>query len=234
MQAKAQGIPWEAKKKICTWFGRYLIVVEGSDANSRHKLSVFDIKDQYIAFQNNFTDVTHVIQAWDKIVIISKDGSVRDYSTTSLNFLKYFCLTEKELQERLDTLNKRHMYAIAINIASDAKWPIERIADIYRSYGDHLYKFVFMVALLIFDSKGDYDAAMKVYIQTIGIKSIESSSIIKKFLENQHNGNLTFYLESLHEQSHATAHHTTLLFNCYIKSKGNCWIGALLNIFRFR
>jgi hypothetical protein len=62
--------------------------------------------------------------------------------------------------------------------------------------------------------------AMKVYTKTIGIKSIESSSIIKKFLENQHNVNLTFYLESLHEQGHATGHHTTLLFNCYIKAKG--------------
>lgn len=53
---------------------------------------------------------------------------------------QYFSLTEKSLGERLDTLNKRHMYSVSINIATDSNWPAEKIADIYRSYGDHLYK----------------------------------------------------------------------------------------------
>jgi hypothetical protein len=85
-QSKVQGIPWEAEKKLCSWFGRYLIVVEGSETNPRNKLTIFDIKDQYIAFQNNFTDVTHVVQAWDKLVVISKDGSVCTIVVLAFNF----------------------------------------------------------------------------------------------------------------------------------------------------
>ena len=85
---------------------------------------------------------------------------------------------------------------------------------------EQLYRVYYQIFMSMF-SKGDYDGAMKIYIKTIGVKTIESSSIIKKFLENQHNNNLRLYLEALHEQGHATSNHTTLLFNCYIKSKGN-------------
>jgi len=193
-QAKVSGVPWETEKRFGTSFHRYLLVVEGTEGNSRNTVWIFDMRDQYVAYNNQYRDITFVLSVWDKILIIQKDGS-------------FFTLTEKGLQERLDFLNQNNLYPVAINLANDANLPHDAIAIIYQSYGDRLFE------------KGDYDQAMKVYIKTIGVKTIESSSIIKKFLENQHNTNLTIYLQALHEQGFANSHHTTLLFNCYIKAK---------------
>jgi hypothetical protein len=69
---------------------------------------------------------------------------------------------------------------------------------------------------------------MKQYLNTIGSASVEPSSIIQKYLESQHNQNLTLYLEMLHERNCANANHTTLLFNCFTKTKDFEKISAFL------
>jgi hypothetical protein len=94
-------------------------------------------------------------------------------------------------------------------------------------------------------SKGDYDGAVQQYVKTIGL--LEPSYVIRKvrpsasprlyaqsmlitalpphiqFLDAQRIGNLTTYLQALHESADAptlvTADHTTLLLNCYTKLK---------------
>ena len=67
------------------------------------------------------------------------------------------------------------------------------------------------------DRKNDFDGAMQQYLSTVG--TLEPSYVIRKFLDAQRLPNLTSYLQALHEKEIATADHTTLLLNCYTKSR---------------
>lgn len=109
----------------------------------------------------------------------------------------------------MEMLYKRNLYNIAISLARAQNLGSREIADIFKEYGDHLY------------SKGDYDRAIIQYIETIkdGKTFIEPSYIIRKFLDSQRIDNLTKYLEALHANKCANKDHTTLLLNCFTKSK---------------
>ena len=126
-----------------------------------------------------------------------------------------FCLRERNSSERLDLLFKKGLYNIAISIAAADKGDV---AEVQRRYGDHLYQ------------KKDYDGAMSHYCMTIG--SLEPSYVIRKYLDSQRIQSLTSYLELLHEKGLASADHTTLLLNCYTKSKDVKKLDAFLSIDR--
>jgi hypothetical protein len=88
-------------------------------------------------------------------------------------------------------------------------------------YGDYLY------------GKGDFDNAIKQYVETIG--HLEPSTIIKKvciififygilenllflqFLDGPRIPQLCYYLEILHQRGLAIGQHTTLLLSAYVK-----------------
>lgn len=102
-------------------------------------------------------------------------------------------------------LFKKHLYSIAVSLANSQDCGKAYVMEIFQMYGDHLY------------SKGDYDAAMQQYLETI--MYVEPSYVIRKFLDAQRIHNLTAYLQALHDEGIANTEHTTLLLNCYTKLK---------------
>eukprot|EP00164_Ancoracysta_twista_P003478 GFYU01004640.1.p1 GENE.GFYU01004640.1~~GFYU01004640.1.p1 ORF type:complete len:938 (-),score=267.55 GFYU01004640.1:157-2970(-) len=190
---------FEGVKKLMAWFRNYLIVVfeDKKRPNSKkNTLSIYDLKNKFLAYSQSFDGVQHIVAEWGSVFVLCEDK-------------KIYQLTEKDTQTKLETLFRRNLYQVAINLG------IGQQADIYRKYGDHLY------------GKGDYDGAISQYINTIG--RLEPSYVIRKFLDAQRIHNLTKYLEALHEDQseegstertiQATKEHTTLLLNCYTKLK---------------
>jgi Tfp pilus assembly protein PilF len=77
-----------------------------------------------------------------------------------------FRLQEKPTPEKLGMLYARQHYTLALSVASTQGLDDAGVADIHRQYGDYLY------------GRGDYDAAMAQYVQTIG--SVQPSYVIRK------------------------------------------------------
>jgi Tfp pilus assembly protein PilF len=75
-------------------------------------------------------------------------------------------LQEKDFSTKMDLLFKKNLFSLAISLASNQHDDTGVLVDILRRYGDHLY------------SKGQYDAAMAQYKQTIG--RLEPSYVIRK------------------------------------------------------
>jgi len=114
-----------------------------------------------------------------------------------------------------------NLYPTAVEVAAKAKCKPQAIMDIYRMYGDHLYK------------KADWDGAVEQYGFTIG--HVEPSYVIRRFLDAQRVGTLATYLELCHSpqaqaffgdalsaeasSNFARPELTTLLVHCYAKLK---------------
>lgn len=186
---------FEGNKRRLFWFRSYLIIV-GQDTAATQKafntLTIYDLSNKFIAYSATFNNVVQVVSEWGSVYIITKDGQM-------------YQLQEKDTQTKLETLFKKNLYSVAINLAKSQSFDQTLIVDIFRRYGDHLY------------SKGDYDGAINQYLKTIG--QLEPSYVIRKFLDAQRIYNLTSYLQTLHEKSMANSDHTTLLLNCYTKLK---------------
>ena len=93
----------------------------------------------------------------------------------------------------------------------------------------HFFLFNHFYILILF--LGDFDQAMKRYVETIGF--LEPSYVIRRFLDAQRTNNLTTYLQHLHEKGLATSDHTTLLLNCYTKLKEDTKLNQFINVFFF-
>ncbi len=76
---------------------------------------------------------------------------------------------------------------------------------LYKMYADHLY------------SRGEYEAAVEQFCHTIGY--VQSSYVVRKFLEPQRMRHLVVYLERLLEKGMASSDHVTLLASCLVKVK---------------
>lgn len=224
----------EGEKVLLQWFRSYLVIVareekgtvmrttataslqqaskstsseESNDflkhtSNSNNKTSdrcmvnVLDIMNKFIVLSVPMNGVQAVLAEWGSIYILLGGGN-------SGEPLRLCHLSEKDLPSKLAFLFKKNLYDVSIRIAKSHQYDIDGLVDIFRQYGDHLY------------SKGDHNAAIEQYIKTIG--KLESSYIIRKFLDSQHIGYLTKYLQALHKQGMASEDHTTLLLNCYTK-----------------
>uniref|UniRef100_A0A8D8W8X9 Vacuolar protein sorting-associated protein 11 homolog n=1 Tax=Cacopsylla melanoneura TaxID=428564 RepID=A0A8D8W8X9_9HEMI len=161
-----------------------------------HTVTVLDISNKFIVYSAMQTPVVGAVAEWGSLFLLSKD-----YNLHQLN--------EKDLQSKLSLLFKKNLYDIAIKIAKSNHYDKERLVEIFRQYGDHLY------------AKGDHYGAIKQYIKTIG--RLEPSYVIRKFQDSQHIEKLTEYLAALHKagsglgQTTLLVEHTTLLLNCYTK-----------------
>lgn len=183
----------EGYKSILTWFRSYLIIVGSDPSNPRYNtFNIYDLRNKFIAYSSSFTGVTQVVAEWGSIFIVTTDGSV-------------YQLIERDMQTKLESLFKKNLYPVAINLALYQNYDYDSVIEIFRRYGDHLYE------------KGDFDGAITQYLRTIG--KLEPSYVIRKFLDAQRIHNLTSYLQALHEKNLANADHTTLLLNCYTKLK---------------
>lgn len=75
-------------------------------------------------------------------------------------------------------------------------------------------------------SQGDLKGAIDQYVKTIGW--LETSYVIRKYLESRHLEPLVVYLEELHKKGFATEDHTTLLLTCYVKIDQHDQLGKLM------
>lgn len=208
-QMRGFALGFEGEKKMLKCFRDYLVIVgrEGpraADAASSvsriNTVTVYDTKNKFIAFAAGFNDVTHVMDEWGALFVLTGDG-------------KMYKLSEKDFQTKLEVLYRKHLYEIAISLAKTQSTP-QTLLDIYKVYAEHLY------------SKGNFNDAIAQYINTIG--SLEPSYVIRKFLDSQRIHNLTSYLKALHDEEQADRHHTTLLLNCYTKLKDKSMLDAFI------
>ncbi|XP_028040568.1 vacuolar protein sorting-associated protein 11 homolog [Bombyx mandarina] len=155
-----------------------------------HHITILDIQNKFIVFSKTFDEIDAVITEWGSFYLLTKKKEL-------------IYLNEKDLQSKLSSLFKKNLYDVAIRIASSQHYDVEGLTEIYKQYGDHLY------------SKGDLKGAIDQYVKTIGW--LETSYVIRKYLESRHLEPLIIYLEALHKKGFATEDHTTLLLTCYVK-----------------
>lgn len=109
------------------------------------------------------------------------------------------------MSTKLDILYSRNLHQLAIQFAESANLPNDQVNTIVAQYADYLF------------SRAEYDSAIQQYLRAID--TINSSEVIRKFLDVQRIANLVQILEELHAQKLANADHTTLLLNCYARLK---------------
>lgn len=166
-----------------------------SDIPSRPvNLNIYDIKNKYIAHSSTIPEIQEIVSDWGHLFVICTNGKV-------------ILFREKDTQSKLETLFRKNQFSLVIEIAKSHQYDEDALTDIFKHYGDHLYR------------KGDYDGAIMQYIKTIGRS--EPSYVIKKFLDSKRISNLTVYLEALHQKSQASQDHTKLLLNCYSKLRND-------------
>ncbi|EOA29826.1 hypothetical protein CARUB_v10012921mg [Capsella rubella] len=183
---------FEGEKKFMGWFRGYLLCVLTDPKTGTNVFNVYDLRNRLIAYSLVVDKVSNMLCEWGNVILITSDKSL-------------LCITEKDMESKLDMLFKKNLYTVAINLVQSQHADAAATANVMRKYGDHLY------------GKQDFDEAMSQYINTIGY--LEPSFVIQKFLDAQRIYNLTNYLEKLHEKGLASKDHTTLLLNCYTKLK---------------
>ncbi|CAK1555893.1 unnamed protein product [Leptosia nina] len=189
----------EGEKLRLNWFRSYLVITtsetstkpsNSSTTPKSHHVTILDIQNKFIVFSKTFEEIDAVLTEWGSFYILTKNKEM-------------IYLDEKDLQSKLSLLFKKNLYDVAIRIASSQHYDAEGLTEIYKQYGDHLY------------SKGDFKGAIYQYVKTIGW--LETSYVIRKYLEPRHLEPLIQYLEELHKKGYATEDHTTLLLTCYVK-----------------
>ena len=212
-------------KSCIKTFGKYtcLVTVE----RGLNRLCLYDLQSKFVgltmtmrAGSNNRASLTRSGSGNDGSSISSdrrnlelaallhSDGKILDIFDSSGTLFVFtstkrlYALDEKNIDEKLNDLYKKHMYNVALKIAANT--PIDSRL-IHKKFGDHLY------------SKGDYNQAVQQYIETIGY--LDSSRVILKFLDAQNTSHLASYLEVYHRHPEAevSTDHTTLLIDCFTK-----------------
>lgn len=189
----------EGEKLRLDWFRNYLVIttaetpVEVSSQNRGAKgnlITILDIQNKFIVYTRLMGEVASFLNDWGSCYLLSKDKQM-------------WALEERDLQYKMDLLFKKNLYDVAIRMASSQHYDAEGLMEICKQYGDHLY------------TKGDLKGAIDQYIKTIGY--LETSYVIRKYLESRHLEPLIVYLEELHKKGFATEDHTTLLLTCFVK-----------------
>lgn len=137
-------LPFENEKLILHWFKGYLIVVtkEPFDfsnnltdtivpVNIKNRLTIYDIRNKYIAFSATFTSINQIFSEWGYVFILLDDGRLVQ-------------IREKDMNSKLELLFKKQQYSLAIELAKNQNFNSDNLTDIFKEYADHLYK------------KGDY------------------------------------------------------------------------------
>lgn len=175
------------------------------EKTERTLITIYDLRNKFIA-------MSQLLPQGDKIHLLYSDGGNAYLVTTSFMLLRY---TEKNINEKIDTLVKKSFYTLAITVATEEQCDMMVVMQLYKQYGDVLF------------SKADYTGAIQQYCHTIGY--ILPSYVIKKFLDTQRIHNLIYYLEKLHDRSLATQDHTILLLTCYAKTYNEQKLSEFIN-----
>ncbi|KAG2427668.1 hypothetical protein HXX76_012317 [Chlamydomonas incerta] len=180
----------------------------GGGGSGSSCLQLADVRTKLLAGTFVLQGLQHVFCAWGAVHAVTAAGAA-------------WCYREIDLASQLEALLRRSLHKLALDVARawgqsspGAGADAATLASIHQRWGDHLY------------SKGEYDAAMSQYLDTVGL--LEPSYVIRRFLDAQRIHNLTAYLEVMHERGLATCDHTTLLLNCYTKLKDVAKLDAFI------
>ena len=136
------------------WYRGYLIVVcEPSKGGGRpfagaRTLSIYDIQNQFVAYQGRFDDlITDILCEWGSLFVLFKTG-------------RLIRLDELDTKTKLETLFKKNLYHTAIrysarmikkyflnspsflfSLARSQSYS-DGLVEIFTQYGDHLYRLV--------------------------------------------------------------------------------------------
>ncbi|KFD47361.1 hypothetical protein M514_11776 [Trichuris suis] len=195
-------------KVMVRTFGPYLVVVSKESspkklatAENMQLLTVYEIVNSFIAYFAPIPEVQDIFVAWESLFVLTVGG-------------RLYCLKEMDLKSKLDLLFRKNLFDLAINLAEKHNVDRKEVTNIYRLWGDYFFQ------------KGDYSNAFKQYSKTIG--SLETSYVIRKFLEVRRIDNLVEYLEAVFHAGLGNSEHANLLLNCYSKQGRKDKIDQLL------
>ena len=156
---------------------------------------MYDLRNKYITLNSQ-------LPAGESVQKVFRDvGASTAYVLTSSGSLIRY--TEKTTANKLDVLMKRALYPQAIILAAEEQCDPSEIMKLYKMYADHLYE------------EGDFWSAVEQYCNTIGY--VQSSYVVRKFLEPRRMPQLIMYLRRLVDKGVATKDHVTMLFTTLIK-----------------
>ena len=203
-------VHFEGKKQMIKYLNGYLVIVYKdkvklsssiSEFGEKNVVKIVDLKQNMTVYSSLLPQVRHFMFEWGAFYVLSKANSL-------------IRLQEIDIYEKLSKLFSKNQYTLAISIAESQGLGSEGMMEIFKLYGDHLY------------AKNEFDKSITQYIKTIG--NLEPSYIIRKFLDAQQIGNLTLYLQVMHEKGLANEDHTTLLLNCFTKLKDETNLNAFI------
>ncbi|SCV04441.1 LAME_0H18448g1_1 [Lachancea meyersii CBS 8951] len=131
-------------------------------------------------------------------------------------------LSEKSISEKLQIVEQKELFQIALDIAQQSKLSALRIEEIRKNYAEHLYK------------TGSKAAAIDQYLQCLNVT--ETSEVIAKFgvdssSSSEDVSNLSFYVFSMIQKGMGTFDHVTLYIISLIKLKDEQGLVHFLNHF---
>lgn len=186
---------FEGPKQSVITVGRHILVASMEDKTQRTNITIYDLRNKFISMSSSLPN-------GDNVKEILHDSGTAYVITANKSLIRF---KEKETSVKIELLKKKFLFQLAISLAAEEQCDVSEIMKLNKEYGDHLY------------TKNDYDGAMTQYCHTIGF--LQSSYVIRRFLDPRRIENLILYLEKLHEKGVATQDHTNLLLTIYTKMK---------------
>ncbi len=192
-------VGFEGEKSVVGSLYGYILVGSQDPRSSRCAVNVYDLKNKFVAY--------HALLPAGQFPLAI---ACAPYPRNNVVFMlvssgSLIKLKEKSIEIKLELLYRKNLYAVAIALTYAANWEPSAIMDIYRMYGNHLYR------------KCDFVGAMTQYLHTVG--HLQPSYVIRRYLDAPRIPLLAEYLGRLHEAGLASSDHTTLLLSCYTKLK---------------
>eukprot|EP01071_Lankesteria_metandrocarpae_P008188 Lankesteria_metandrocarpae@DN4899_c0_g1_i1.p1 len=162
----------------------------------------------FVAYREFYAHLHHVVPCERRIYLFTLQGA------ESFRRSVVFSLREKDVIDRMESLISKRLFQWAKQIAALEGQPDETLQLLHLLHGDWLF------------DKGAVDKALEVYLLTIG--HLETSFVIKKFIESRQPDHLIQYLQAVHNAGLATKAHTTLLLKLISKMRKNSQLEATL------
>ncbi|CEP60632.1 tethering complex subunit PEP5 LALA0_S01e15412g [Lachancea lanzarotensis] len=201
-------------KRVFSIDGDHLLVLAGVQASNTTALHAFkstvpsnrvivlDIRNKLIVMNSlvngNVLDVFPMRFTGDQsVMLLTSDGTLHK-------------ITEKSITERLQIVEQKELFQIALDIAKQNRLEDIQIEEIRKRYADYLYK------------SGSKAAAIEQYLQCLNVT--ETSEVIAKFgIESSSSSedisNLSFYVFSVIQNEMGTSDHVTLYIISLIKMR---------------
>ncbi|SCU85120.1 LAFA_0D13982g1_1 [Lachancea sp. 'fantastica'] len=169
-------------------------------AAPNNRVIVLDIRNKLIVMNSlvngNVLDVFPMLFTGDhSVMLLTSDGTLHK-------------ITEKAITERLQIVEQKDLFQVAIDLAEQNGLENLQIEEIRKRYADFLYK------------AGSKAAAIEQYLQCLNVT--ETSEVIAKFgvesaLSSEDISNLSFYVFTMIQREMGTSDHVTLYIISLIK-----------------